>query len=99
MLGLWLELSPFALAVLSPFINVFNAIPRILLTPIYVLWFGLGLTSKVILHVTLVFFVVFYNTLQGIKEVNPIVLTNARLLRASKIALPAMFIYHLRQAG
>lgn len=86
-LGLWLGLSPFAAAVLNPFIKVFNAIPRVLLAPIYVLWFGLGLASKVALGLTLVFFVAFFNTLQGVREVNPVVLANARLLKASKMAL------------
>ncbi len=66
---------------------MFNAIPRILLGPIFVIWFGLGLTSKVALGVTLVLFVAFFNTFQGVREVNPVVLANARLLRASKASL------------
>jgi NitT/TauT family transport system permease protein len=86
-LGLWLGLSAYAAAVLNPFLKVFNAIPRVLLAPIYVLWFGLGLASKVALGLTLVFFVAFFNTLQGVREVNPVVLANARLLKASKWAL------------
>jgi NitT/TauT family transport system permease protein len=86
-LGIWLGLSPFAADVVQPFIKMFNAIPRILLGPIFVIWFGLGLTSKVALGVTLVLFVAFFNTFQGIREVNPVVLANARLLRASRAAL------------
>ncbi len=83
-LGIWLGLTPFAADVFQPFIKMFNAIPRILLGPIFVIWFGLGLTSKVALGVTLVLFVAFFNTFQGVREVNPVVLANARLLRASK---------------
>lgn len=86
-LGIWLGLSPFAAEVVQPFIKMFNAIPRILLGPIFVIWFGLGLTSKVALGVTLVLFVAFFNTFQGVREVNPVVLANARLLRASKWSL------------
>ncbi|MDA9392469.1 ABC transporter permease [Bradyrhizobium sp. CCBAU 45394] len=86
-LGIWLGLSPFAAEVVQPFIKMFNAIPRILLGPIFVIWFGLGLTSKVALGVTLVLFVAFFNTFQGVREVNPVVLANARLLRASKSSL------------
>ena len=86
-LGIWLGLTPFAADVFQPFIKVFNAIPRILLGPIFVIWFGLGLTSKVALGVTLVLFVAFFNTFQGVREVNPVVLANARLLRASKSSL------------
>jgi NitT/TauT family transport system permease protein len=86
-LGIWLGLSPFAAEVVQPFIKMFNAIPRILLGPIFVIWFGLGLTSKVALGVTLVLFVAFFNTFQGVHEVNPVVLANARLLRASQSSL------------
>lgn len=86
-LGIWLGLTPFAADVFQPFVKVFNAIPRILLGPIFVIWFGLGLASKVALGVTLVLFVAFFNTFQGVREVNPVVLANARLLRASKMSL------------
>jgi len=47
-------------------------------------WFGLGVLSKVALGVTLVFFIVFFNVYQGVKEVSPVVLANARMLGASK---------------
>ncbi|MBT1516381.1 ABC transporter permease [Bradyrhizobium sp. SRL28] len=85
-LGIWVGLSPFAADVVQRFI-MFNAIPRILLGPIFVIWFGLGLTSKVALGVTLVLFVAFFNTFQGVREVNPVVLASARLLRDSKSSL------------
>lgn len=86
-LGLWLGLSKLAAEVLDPFIKVFNAIPRILLAPIFVMWFGLGLTSKVALGATMVLFITFFNTYQGVREVNPVILANARLLKASRISL------------
>uniref|UniRef100_UPI0013D285ED ABC transporter permease subunit n=1 Tax=Klebsiella pneumoniae TaxID=573 RepID=UPI0013D285ED len=60
------------------------AMPRVILAPIFSLWFGLGIWSKVALGVTLVFFVVFFNVYQGIREVSPVVLANARMLGASK---------------
>ncbi len=82
-LGLWLALVPTASAVLDPLIKAMNSIPRMILAPIFTLWFGLGVASKVALGVTLVFFVAFFNTYQGIKEVNPVVLANARMLGAS----------------
>ena len=86
-LGLWLGLSRLAAEVLDPFIKVFNAIPRILLAPIFVMWFGLGLTSKVALGATMVLFITFFNTYQGVREVNTVILANARLLKASRISL------------
>ena len=81
--GLWLALSPRMSQVLEPYIKAFNAMPRIILAPIFGVWFGLGMGSKVALGVTLVFFVVFFNVYQGVKEVSPVVLANARMLGAS----------------
>jgi len=54
------------------------------LAPIFMLWLGLGIWSKVALGVTLVFFIVFFNVYQGVKEVSPVVLANARMLGASR---------------
>src|SRR5207249_6753652 len=82
--GLWLGLSPTASALLDPYIKAANAMPRVILAPIFAAWFGLGITSKVALGVTLVFFIVFFNVFQGIKEVSPTILANARMLGASK---------------
>jgi NitT/TauT family transport system permease protein len=81
--GLWLALSPMASALLEPYIKAMNAMPRIILAPIFAVWFGLGIASKVALGVTLVFFIVFFNVYQGVKEVSPVILANARMLGAS----------------
>ena len=81
--GLWLALSPLASAILEPYIKALNSMPRIILAPIFAVWFGLGIGSKVALGVTLVFFIVFFNVYQGVKEVSPVVLANARMLGAS----------------
>jgi len=82
--GLWLALSPLASALADPYIKAINAMPRVILAPIFAVWFGLGITSKVALGITLVFFIVFFNVFHGIKEVSPTVLANARMLGASK---------------
>jgi NitT/TauT family transport system permease protein len=71
-------------AVFNPYIRVFNALPRVILAPIFLLWFGLGIASKVALGVTLVFMVVFFNTYQGVREVSPVLLNNVRMLQASQ---------------
>ena len=70
-------------AVFDPYIRILNALPRVILAPIFILWFGLGMGSKIALGITLVFFVVFFNTFQGIREVNPVVRDNARMLQAN----------------
>ncbi|GAC1534858.1 MAG: ABC transporter permease [Ramlibacter sp.] len=82
--GLWLALASTAGAILDPYIKAANSMPRVILAPIFALWFGLGIWSKVALAVTLVFFVVFFNVYQGVKEVSPVVLANARMLGASR---------------
>jgi NitT/TauT family transport system permease protein len=82
-MGLWLALSPLAAAILDPYIKALNSMPRVILAPIFAVWFGLGIASKVALGVTLVFFVVFFNVYQGVKEVSPVVLANARMLGAN----------------
>jgi NitT/TauT family transport system permease protein len=82
--GLWLALSPVAGAIGDPYIKGLNSMPRVILAPIFAVWFGLGIASKVALGVTLVFFIVFFNVYQGVKEVSPVVLANARMLGASR---------------
>jgi NitT/TauT family transport system permease protein len=81
--GLWLGLSEFAARLLDPYITAINSMPRVILAPIFALWFGLGLWSKVLLGVTLVFFIVFYSVYHGVREVSPVVLANARMLGAN----------------
>ncbi len=81
--GLWLALSPMAAAVADPFIKGLNSMPRVILAPIFAVWFGLGPASKIALGFTLVFFIVFFNVYQGVREVNPTVLNSARMLGAN----------------
>jgi NitT/TauT family transport system permease protein len=82
--GLWLGLSRSAALVLDPYITAANSMPRVILAPIFGMWFGLGIWSKVALAVTLVFFIVFYNVYQGVREVSPTLLNNARMLGAER---------------
>ena len=82
-MGIWLALAPAASALLDPYIKAINAMPRVILAPIFSVWFGLGMASKVALGVTLVFFIVFFNVYQGVREISPVVLANARMLGAS----------------
>lgn len=82
--GLWLALAPTASAILDPYIKAANSMPRVILAPIFGMWLGLGIWSKVALAVTLVFFIVFFNVYQGVREVSPVVLANARMLGANR---------------
>ncbi len=82
--GLWLGLNRLAATLADPYIKAMNAMPRVILAPIFAVWFGLGIWSKVALGVTLVFFMVFFNVFQGVREVSPVVLANARMLGAGR---------------
>ena len=75
--GLWLGLSQTASLLLDPYIKALNAMPRVILGPIFVVWFGLGIWSKVMLGVTLVFCIVFFNVFQGVREVSANVLATS----------------------
>src|SRR6266704_7135856 len=83
-LGFLLARVPLLAALLDPYIKIANALPRVVLAPIFLLWFGLGIWSKVALGVTVVFFIVFFNTYRGVREVDPVLLNNARMLGASE---------------
>jgi NitT/TauT family transport system permease protein len=80
LIGFWFARKPLMAAVFDPYVKMMNALPRVVLAPIFALWFGLGIWSKVWLGVTLVFFIVFFNVYQGVKEVSHVVLSNARML-------------------
>jgi NitT/TauT family transport system permease protein len=78
--GFWFARQPRVAAVFDPYVKMVNALPRVVLAPIFTLWLGLGIWSKVALGVTLVFFIVFFNVYQGVKEVSTTVRDNARML-------------------
>jgi NitT/TauT family transport system permease protein len=83
-LGVVLGRSRFTAEVLAPFIKGANAIPRIVLASLFVIWFGLGMSSKVATAFVLVFFAVFFNAFQGAREVDKVLVDNARILGASR---------------
>lgn len=86
-LGILLGRSRFLSDVLAPFIKAANAIPRIVLASLFVIWFGLGMSSKVATAFVLVFFGVFFNAFQGAREVDRTLVDNARILGASRWGL------------
>jgi NitT/TauT family transport system permease protein len=83
-MGFALARAPRIGALLDPYIRLLNALPRVVLAPIFLLWFGLGIWSKVALGITVVFFIVFFNTHQGVRDVDRVVVDNARMLGASE---------------
>src|SRR6201996_9389938 len=84
LVGFWFARKPSVAAIFDPYVKMANALPRVVLAPIFALWLGLGIWSKVALGVTLVFFIVFFNVYQGVKEVSHTVLDNGRMLGMSE---------------
>jgi NitT/TauT family transport system permease protein len=82
--GVLLGRSHYLADVCAPFIKGANAIPRIVLASLFVIWFGFGMESKIATAVVLVFFAVFFNAFQGTREVDQTLIDNARILGASR---------------
>ena len=78
--------------ILGPYIKAANSIPRVVLGSIFVIGLGLGTPSKVALAVVLVFFVVFFNAFQGVREADRNLIANARILGASHRQLSTQVI-------
>ncbi|MFE4413410.1 ABC transporter permease [Streptomyces sp. NPDC056821] len=85
--GVALGQSRYLSEVLGPYIKMVNAIPRIVLGSIFIVAFGIGVTPKILLAAVLVFFIVFFNAFQGVREVDRNVLANVRVLGASRMQI------------
>ncbi|MFF5138634.1 ABC transporter permease [Streptomyces sp. NPDC013157] len=85
--GVALGQSRFLADVLGPYIKMVNAIPRIVLGSIFIVAFGIGVLPKILLAAVLVFFIVFFNAFQGVREVDRNILANARVLGASQLQI------------
>ncbi len=83
--GVVLGEIPILSDILLPYIKMVNALPRIVLGSIFVIWLGLGLPSKVLLASVLVFFIVFFNAYQGVKSVDRNLVAHTRILGASRL--------------
>ena len=94
-MGVLLARFAFVGKVLDPFILAVNGIPRIALAPLFIIWFGIGEPSKVVLAGLLSFFLCFYATLSGLRSVDPAYIAIARVMGATerqtffKVVLPA----------
>jgi NitT/TauT family transport system permease protein len=71
--------------IFNPYITLFNGIPKVALAPVFVIWFGIGLMSKIAIILTMVFFVVFINTFAGLRSVNEEYVSIIRIMGASRL--------------
>jgi NitT/TauT family transport system permease protein len=94
-IGFVLAEWPMTERVLAPYLDALNSLPRVALAPLFILWLGIGLWSKIVMAATLVVFIVIGNTLAAARSVDSDMITVARLLGASrgqlfvKVVLPA----------
>lgn len=86
-LGIVLALSTTYGQWFYPYVIALYSLPRVALAPLFIVWFGIGLFSKVIMVVTMVVFVAFYNVYQGVKSIDPDPLEMAKSYRASRWAV------------
>ena len=73
--------------VLEPYLLAFYSVPKIALAPLFIMWFGLSLTPKIMLAALMVFFIVFMNTVAGVRAVDRGLVSVARVMGASRWAL------------
>jgi NitT/TauT family transport system permease protein len=71
-------------SVIMPFLAAFNSIPKIAIAPLFVIWFGLGAESKILLAFLLALFPIFVNSMTGLGEIEPDILDLARLAGGSR---------------
>ena len=100
--ALALAVSPTLKELVDPFIDAMNALPRVALVPLFIVWFGLGTLSKIVSGVSLMYFILLYNTLAGAQSVDPDHLQLSRSLGLSKreiflkvvipTAIPSIFV-------
>jgi NitT/TauT family transport system permease protein len=73
--------------VLEPFVTAFYTLPRLALAPLFLMWFGLGMEFRVVFAATIVFFLVYYNTYYGVREVSNELLAAVRIMGANRMQL------------
>ena len=83
-LGIFFGLMPFASKVFDPLILALYSLPKIALMPLFIIWFGLGPTSKIVMAGITVFFLVFFNTVHGVRGVNVELINVLRVMGAKK---------------
>ena len=70
MLGVVAALVPLVAELIEPVMTLLNAIPRVILAPLFVIWLGIGLASKIALAVILVAVLIFFTVFSGIRQVD-----------------------------
>jgi len=83
-LGFAAALSPRLADALQPLIVAFDSMPRVAIAPLFIIWLGFGMSSKVMLAMLVVFFPIFFNTFSGMRAVDPVLVSSVRVMGGSK---------------
>ena len=73
--------------IFDPYISAVYSIPKIALAPLFIIWFGIGIESKVAVSAAIVFLVIFLNTYSGVREVNPIYVNTTRIMGGGELSV------------
>ena len=87
--GSWRRLDD----VVAPIMTALYTMPRLALAPLFLLWFGLGMEFRVVFAATIFFFLVYYNTSYGVKEVNHELISAVRIMGANRMQLAVRVIF------
>ncbi|HWV51031.1 ABC transporter permease [Pseudorhodoplanes sp.] len=99
LLGLVLGMNRYIAEVLDPFIVALYSLPKVALAPLFILWFGIGIFSKIVLVSFGVFFLMFYNTFSGVTSVDRDLVDSLRLMGAKRwqiaktVIMPATMVW------
>lgn len=91
------QMSPRLSAVIEPFAKAIVGIPKLALSPILIMWFGIGLTSKIVLVALMTFFLVFVATFVGIRSVGPNLIRTVAIFGAGKLEIAREVFWHSSQ--
>jgi NitT/TauT family transport system permease protein len=97
--GLALGLRPALGRLLDPFVMGVYSLPKVALGPLFILWFGIGITMKIMLSAVIVFFLVFFNTLAGVRAVDRSLVSVIRMMGATraqvvrKVVIPSALVW------
>ncbi|MEO8542651.1 MAG: ABC transporter permease [Burkholderiaceae bacterium] len=83
----------FAQAVLDPFLVAGYGLPKLALAPLFILWFGIGIGSKIALVVSVVFFIVFFSTQAGVQSTDQRLIRMARVIGAREAQLSRKVVW------
>jgi NitT/TauT family transport system permease protein len=92
-LGILLAYSPSGAKITLPYVQIFNSLPRIALAPFFIVWFGIGLLSKVLLAALAAFFPIFFTTYQGLQSIERELVSAFQIMGANRWQMLYMVVF------